>query len=90
MRESKQVVESVLQNGDFVDEKEHVMERFTMTGPDTIVYEARVDDPAVYSRPWTMRVPLKRQAKGTELIEYDCIEGERDEAHYPGSASAKP
>ena len=31
-----------------------------------------------------------RKAKGTELIEYDCIEGERDEVHYPGSAAAKP
>ena len=75
------------QAGNFVDENEHVVERFTMTDPDTIVYEARVDDPTVYSRPWTMRVPLRRQPKGTELIEYDCIEGERDEVHYPGSAS---
>ena len=28
---------------------------------------------------------LRRQPKGTELIEYDCIEGERDEIHFPGS-----
>ena len=51
---------------------------------------ARVEDPTVYTRPWTLRVPLRRQAKGTESIEYDCIEGERDEVHYPGSARAKP
>jgi hypothetical protein len=54
------------QDGNFVDENEHVVERFTMTGPDTIVYEARVEDPTVYSRPWTLRVPLKRQPKGTD------------------------
>jgi hypothetical protein len=78
------------QAGNFVDQNEHVVERFTMTAPDTILYEARVDDPTVYSRPWTLRVPLKRQPKGTELIEYDCIEGERDEVHYPGSSSQKP
>ena len=72
--------------GNFVDENEHVVERFTLTDPDTILYEARVDDPTVYSRPWTLRVPLRRQPKGTELIEYDCIEGERDEVHYPGSS----
>jgi hypothetical protein len=71
--------------GNFVDENEHVVERFTITAPDTIVYEARIDDPTVYSRPWTLRVPLRRQPKGTELIEYDCIEGERDEIHFPGS-----
>jgi hypothetical protein len=70
--------------GNFVDENEHVVERFTMTAFDTIIYEARVDDPTVYSRPWTMRVPLRRQPKNTELIEYDCIEGERDEIHFPG------
>ena len=71
------------QAGNFVGESEHVVERLTMTGPNTIVYEATVDDPTVYSRPWKLRVPLVRQPKGTELIEYDCIEGERDEAHYP-------
>jgi len=73
------------QAGNFVDENEHVVERFTPAGPDTIIYEATVDDPTVYSRPWTLRVPLRRQRKGAALIEYDCIEGERDEIHYPGS-----
>ena len=77
------------QSGNFVDENEHVVERFTMTAPDTIVYEARVEDPTVYSRPWTLRVSLRRQPKGTELIEYDCIEGERDEIHFPGAANKK-
>jgi hypothetical protein len=73
------------QAGNFVDENEHVVERLSMTDTDTILYEARVDDPSVYSRPWTLRVSLRRQPKGTELIEYDCVEGERDEVHYPGS-----
>jgi hypothetical protein len=43
----------------------------------------------VYSRPWSLRVSLRRQPKGTELIEYDCIEGERDEIHFPGAANQK-
>jgi hypothetical protein len=72
------------QAGNFVDENEHVVERFTMTGKDEILYEATVTDPTVYSRPWTLRVPLRRHPPGTELIEYDCVEGERDEPHYPG------
>jgi hypothetical protein len=70
------------QAGNFVDENEHVVERFTMTGPDTINYEATVTDPTVYSRPWTIRIPLARQPKNTELIEYDCVEGERDVVHH--------
>ncbi|MBV9768710.1 MAG: hypothetical protein JOZ32_03990 [Bryobacterales bacterium] len=78
------------QGGNLVDENEHVVERLTMTAPDTILYEARVDDPTIYSRPWTLRIPLRRQPKGTELIEYDCVEGERDEVHFPGGSSSKP
>ena len=77
------------QSGNFVDENEHVVERFTMTGRDTIVYEARVDDPTMYSRPWTLRRSSAASAQGTELIEYDCIEGERSETHYPGAAKQK-
>lgn len=69
------------QSGNFVDRNEHVVERFTMTAPDTITYEATIVDPTVFSRPWTMRLALRRQPKGAELIEYDCIEGERDEVH---------
>jgi hypothetical protein len=71
------------QAGNFVDENEHVVERFTKTGADEILYEATVTDPTAYSRPWTLRVPLRRQPRGTELIEYDCVEGERDVVHYP-------
>ena len=70
------------QAGNYVDENERVVERFTMTGPDRITYEATVTDPTVYSRPWTMRITLARQPKGTELIEYDCVEGERDIVHH--------
>jgi hypothetical protein len=72
------------QAGNFVDENLHVVERLTMTGPDTINYEATVDDPTVYSRPWTMRIQLRRQPKDVELLEYACVEGERDAVHYPG------
>jgi len=74
------------QAGNFVDENEHVTERFTFSGPDTITYEATVEDPTVYSRPWTLRVPLKRRPKDVELLEYGCIEGERDAGHYPGQS----
>ena len=70
------------QAGNFVSEQEHVVERFTMTDGVTIVYEATVTDPAVYSRPWTIRLNFKRQPAGTEIIEYDCVEGERDFIHY--------
>ena len=51
-----------------------VVERFTRTSADTLIYEATVDDPQTWVRPWTLRIPLMR---GTEshLFEYACHEG---------------
>ena len=73
------------QAGNFVDKNVHVVERYTMTSENAIRYEATITDPTVYSLPWTMRIELRRQPRGTEIIEYDCVEGERDEIHYPGA-----
>jgi hypothetical protein len=39
----------------------HVVERWTLTAPDHIVYLATIDDAKVYSRPWTLRVDFRRQ-----------------------------
>ncbi|SRR5688500_1273057 len=51
-----------------------VTERFTRTSADTLIYEATVEDPQTWVRPWTLRIPLMR---GTEphLFEYACHEG---------------
>ncbi len=51
-----------------------VVERFTRTGENTIDYEATVDDPQTWTKPWTMLITLTR---GTEphLYEYACHEG---------------
>jgi len=51
----------------------HLTERFTRTGPDTMLYEFTVDDPETFNRPWTARVPMFK-AKGP-LFEYACHEG---------------
>ena len=48
-------------------------ERFTRTGPDTLLYQFTVEDPATWARPWTVVVPLQRV---DELVyEYACHEG---------------
>ena len=54
------------------DENLRIVERFTRT-PDSIVYRATIDDPTVYSRPWTMEASLEK-AKG-RLFEYASHEG---------------
>ena len=58
-------------------------ERFRLTAKDTLEYEAKVENPSVFSRPFTVRVPLRRRPVDMELLEYGCIEGERDAAHLP-------
>jgi hypothetical protein len=51
-----------------------LVERFTRTGPDTILYEVTVNDPKTWTRPWNVAFPLKRDAS-YKIFEYACHEG---------------
>jgi hypothetical protein len=51
-----------------------VVERFTPTAPDTIEYTATIEDPKVYSSPWTVSIPLNRD-ENYLFLEYSCHEG---------------
>jgi hypothetical protein len=62
--------------GEIVSYAEHVVERFTPVDAETINYEATVSDPVVYTRPWTIAFPLKRNK--FELLEAACHEEDRD------------
>jgi hypothetical protein len=55
------------------DENLHLVERFTRTGPNTILYQFTVDDPTAFTKQWTGEVPLTR-IKGP-IYEYACHEG---------------
>ena len=51
-------------------------ERFTMSGPDTVMYQATIEDPTVYSAPWTIEVPLNRlDNRENKIYEAACHEG---------------
>jgi hypothetical protein len=65
--------------GEIVSYAEHVVERFTPTSPDTLNYEATITDPVVYTRPWTIALPIKRGK--FELTEAACHEEDRDLPH---------
>jgi hypothetical protein len=66
----------------FVDENEHVVERFTLVDADTILYEATITDPTVFVKPVQMRFTLKRVPAEQQILEYSCLEGERSLQHY--------
>lgn len=72
-------------DANFVDENEHVVERYTLVDPNTIAYSATVEDPTVFTRPWTMHLTLKRNPSKDRIVYYDCHEGERDVDHYTRS-----
>jgi hypothetical protein len=52
-----------------------VTERYTMTTPYHILYEATLEDPKVFSRPWTIRLPLYRHVNpDARLGQFKCVE----------------
>src|SRR5580704_13105801 len=60
--------------GDFHSNKLHVVERYTPRSADTLFYEATLEDPATYSRPWKISMPLYRHVeKDAKLLEFKCV-----------------
>lgn len=61
--------------GNFQSDSLHVVERYTPRSPDALEYEARIEDPKLYTRPWTIRMPLyRRLEKDFRLGEFKCVE----------------
>ena len=59
--------------GNFHSDGLHVVETYTRTGPDHMVYEATIEDPKVFTRPWKIRMPVyRRQEPNSQLLEYEC------------------
>jgi hypothetical protein len=61
--------------GDFHSDALHVTERYTATGPDALLYEATIEDPKTFTKPWKMSMPIyRRLEKNAQIIEYKCVE----------------
>ena len=61
--------------GNFASGSLKVTERYTRTGPDHVLYEATLEDPAVYTRPWKISMPLYRLVNpNAQVVEYRCVE----------------
>jgi hypothetical protein len=65
--------------GEIVSHAETVVERFIPVDADKVTYQATVTDPLVYTRPWTIEVPLNRMQD--ELLEVACHEDNQDLQH---------
>ena len=60
-------------SGNYTSASLHVVERYTRIDPDHIQYEATIEDPNVFARPWKMSFPLYRRVeKNAQLLEYEC------------------
>ena len=66
--------------GTFHSNALRVTERYAMRDANTIDYEATIEDPNVFERPWTIRVPLHRQTDLPRIYEYQC-QAEKEEAN---------
>jgi hypothetical protein len=61
--------------GNFTSENAHIVERYTPLGRDHLRYEATIDDPTVFTRPWAVSLPLYRRIdENAQLVEFRCVE----------------
>jgi hypothetical protein len=62
-------------SGNFHSDALHVVERYTPLGANVIQYEATIEDPQVFTRPWTISMPLYRRLESNaQLMDFRCVE----------------
>ena len=57
--------------GNYHSDALHVVERYTPMTLHALRYDVTIEDPKVFTRPWTMRMPIHRQ-KDVGILEYEC------------------
>jgi hypothetical protein len=70
-----------------MSEKARVVERLTMTGPNTIMYEMTYSDPEIWTAPYTVRLDWQRNSK-YQFFEYACHEGNVQVRNYINASRA--
>ncbi|MEO8048896.1 MAG: hypothetical protein ABI833_00655 [Acidobacteriota bacterium] len=61
--------------GDYHSDALHVVERYTPHGPDSLMYEATIEDKNVFTKPWKISMPVyRRLEKNVQLMEFKCVE----------------
>ncbi len=61
--------------GNFHSDKLKVTERYTATSPNHLLYEATIEDPETFTRPWKISLPLyRRMEPNAQLMDFKCVE----------------
>jgi hypothetical protein len=61
--------------GNYHSDQLHVVERYTPVSAEVMNYEATIEDPEVFTRPWKISMPLYRHVeKNAQFLEYRCVE----------------
>jgi hypothetical protein len=62
-------------SGNHHSDQLHVVERYTMTSPNHILYEATIEDPVTFEKPWKISMPLYRRIEpNAQLMDFRCVE----------------
>jgi hypothetical protein len=60
--------------GDHHTDALHVVERYTPVSPYHLMYEATIEDPNVFTKPWKISFPLyRRMERNVQLLEFKCV-----------------
>lgn len=62
-------------SGNFHSEELRVEERYRRVSENVMEYQATITDPQVFTRPWTIRMPLyRRLEENAQILEFKCVE----------------
>ena len=76
--------------GNFHSADLHVVERYTLVTPDHLRYEATIEDPQVFTRPWKISLVLyRRKEPNVRVLEYECYAYALDEQARRGELGPK-
>jgi hypothetical protein len=77
--------------GNFHSDEMHVVERFTPISPYHMMYEATIEDPKVFTRPWKMKFPLYRRVnENAQLMDFNCVPLVEDMLYSPLNGVKRP
>ncbi len=68
-------------SGNYHSDAAHIVERYTRKDPSTLQYEATIDDPKVFQKPWKISMTMQLDPKG-QILEDECVEDAKGVRHH--------